>query len=100
MIGRTRQRLAEMLTKELGARVAPDDFAPVTGYWRSSPYADCMRWDGFVTIEGVPRSIGSWDTMKDCVRHGFTISRETPGHGPRLEANIMVYANAPPRKAT
>lgn len=90
--GRTWCRLVAMLSKELGVDVQPEDIAPVTGYWRSNLQADCMRWEGSVpTAEAGKRSIGSWDTMTDCVRYGFTISKD---HRDHPEAYFLVSAKS------
>lgn len=64
---KVRERLASMLTAQLGFEVLADKLYPARGWYRSAPQSDCLRW------EGEP-SIASWSTMTDCVRRGFTIS--------------------------
>ena len=41
-----------------------------------------MRWEGFFEREVTPgrfmkQSIDSWDTMTDCLKHGFEIRQES-----------------------
>lgn len=51
------------------------------GHWRSSPYADVHRWEGFATRAGdsVCTSVYSWDTMTNCVRYGIDVSKRNAG---------------------
>jgi hypothetical protein len=71
-IGRTRHRLAEMLSEALGEYVDPADIWSQSGAYRTQVRHDALVW-------GVGTQIGSWDTMTDCVKHGFTVTRER-GH--------------------
>ena len=75
--GRIRQALADKLIDELErigvkARVFAGDLHSASGHWRTSRYADCMRWDGsfdqLVGDQWFPRAIGSFETMTACVR--------------------------------
>lgn len=57
---------------------------------------DTCRWSGFVGLLNgdqslIVRSIASWSTITDCVRHGFSVNF----HPHRGEASIMVEANSP-----
>ena len=79
-IGKTREGLAEMLTRELGVLVIPEDVWPMQGYWRIQPLDVCvMRWEGIIEfgsfIGDDARTIGSWYTMTECVRHGIEIDK-------------------------
>lgn len=75
-----RERLAKMLTEKLGFEVKASELYPATGHWRTNHYSDCLRWEG-------NHDIGSWSTMTDCVRKGFTISegRHINSSGMRYE---------------
>lgn len=80
-IGRTREKLAEMLMAELG-RMGVEyepftgaDLIPVTGFWKSQ---DCYRWES-VSLRvlspstGAPTvimSISGWEAMTKIVRSG------------------------------
>lgn len=77
---KVRERLARMLTAQLGFEVRLEDLYPARGWYRSSPRSDCLRWDG-------EHSIASWSTMTDCVRRGFTITEgaKTNSSGFRYE---------------
>lgn len=73
------QQLTERL-ETLGYKV--HDIVLPTGHYRSSPYADVVRWIAHVSRDGGMRfSIASWDTVTACARRGFDISGEGPsGH--------------------
>lgn len=51
------------------------------GHWRSSPYADVHRWEGFACRAGdwVRTNIYSWDTMTECVKRGIQVSGRDKG---------------------
>src|SRR5207249_3100243 len=87
-IGRTRLRLASMITAEFPELHAP--YATPQGYivdpsaLRSqtpiyaSPKFDCCSWDAdFAGTSGYVHMY-SWDTMSELVRRGFDYTRE--GH--------------------
>lgn len=67
--GRIREKLAEMLSEQIGRPVHAVDI------WRQSPrhirFYGAAVW-GADTYTG-KSSICSWDTMTDCVRHGFSV---------------------------
>lgn len=48
---------------------------PATGFWRSSPHADCYRWEAQVT-KGHQFSMGSWDTMTECAKMGIVVLKD------------------------
>jgi hypothetical protein len=81
----TRDKLAKMLAEKLGFEVRADDLIPAKGFYRTSHFSECLRWEGFVG----GHSIGSWDTMTKCIRNGFEISegREINNSGMRYEAH-------------
>lgn len=66
--GRTRHKLAAMLSKALGTYVDPGELQEAQGWWRTNPGSEALRWEA-------SGGIGSWSTMTDCVRHGFDIER-------------------------
>ena len=61
-------------------KVLPEDLHAAEGKYRSDYRFDVMRWDGYVEVKtelGWARmSIGSWDTMTDCVKRGIELSCE------------------------
>ncbi len=71
-VGRTRERLAEMLNKSLGLDhpylIAPEDLKRTNPYHRC--YEDTCAWDCF-TREPLKRHIYSWSTMTSLVKHGI-----------------------------
>jgi len=77
--GRTRIRLAEMLTEALGYPVYPENI------WEQNHNASYggegfCRW-GWRATKGLPetpwaREGSCWDTMGECVRNGFTLHWE------------------------
>jgi hypothetical protein len=69
--GRTARRLAEMIEK-LGYEVL--DLRPAKGYWRSSPFADCYRWEALLKKKnGLELNYGCWEPMTKCVKQGIEI---------------------------
>lgn len=72
-VGRTKQRLAKLLSDRLGVTVNPNDM------WmnRNAEMAGCARWGVWVVIEGLNVSVYSWDTMTECLKRGFVISHES-----------------------
>jgi hypothetical protein len=74
-IGRTRHRLAEMLSEALGEYVDPADIWSQSGAYRTQVKHDALVW-------GVGVRIGSWDTMTDCVKRGFTVTHKGGPHQP------------------
>lgn len=94
-IGRTRIKLAAMLTKALGFEIKPEDF------WLQDPTHlrvtwDCAAWGADVKApdaDVIVHTICSFDSMTECVRNGFTFI---------YEKGINAYADyeivAKPRK--
>ncbi len=71
--GRLRIAAAKILTEFFGLPIEPEHVVPVTGYWRSSPFADVQRWD--VKVIGLmkghpdhPQYFGCWEKLGDFVR--------------------------------
>lgn len=71
-VGRTRERLAEMLNAALGLAgndcIAPEDLKRTNPYHRH--YEDTCAWDCF-TNEPRKRHVFSWASMTYCVKHGI-----------------------------
>lgn len=71
---KTSEKLIEMLS---GEGFEAEFLEGVEGVWRK---ADVHRWSGLGLdrMREPPRrlEVFSWDTMTDCVRNGFTVSRE------------------------
>jgi len=80
-IGKTRIKLAAMLTEQLGFAVAPTDF------WLQDPTHlraqwDCAAWGAdvkFTDADFVAHTICSFDSMTECVRNGFTVIHDERG---------------------
>ena len=72
-----KERLAEVLTEKLGYAVFPDQL------WLQPPgvlkaHVGIARW-GWMDDLGSSRltvPVSSWDTMKDCLKYGFTLDDE------------------------
>lgn len=81
-IGRTRYKLAAIVSKATGALFEAHNFT------RNHPmhqhYEDCCAWDawGVLTTEHGPVKIHvySWDQMGRCVKHGITLIKHSTDH--------------------
>lgn len=70
-IGRTRQRLAKILSECLELDCRPEDLKPATGRWRTDWRMDTYRWEVFTrTKAGMVFVAGCWESMSDCVKAG------------------------------
>lgn len=59
--------------------IDPEEIYPATGWYRTSPQADCLRWEATIRLNGCPMGEAtSWHTMTECCK-GLTISRDTAG---------------------
>ena len=73
-VGRTRERLARVLKRDLGLDVAPEDLWMQEGFYRSH-YHDLARWGSNAARRSgdpLPTHIASWDTMTEVCRRGAT----------------------------
>jgi hypothetical protein len=73
-VGRTRERLAEVILRDLGLVVDPADLWMQEGFYRSR-YHDLARWGSYDAHDpkdppAIKTHIASWDTMTECVRRG------------------------------
>jgi hypothetical protein len=78
--GRTRIKLAELLSKELGVEVRPE--AIWQNNYPAAKWLDLARWGVPVNIPGLGKNVNvhSWDTMGEIVKNGVAIvSRESIG---------------------
>jgi hypothetical protein len=81
---RIRDKLENML---IDKGMTVDHFWGATGQWRKS-CMDVMRWEANCRrSDGRRIHIGSWDTMTECVRRGFTLDQEKEPY------EVMAYAN-------
>lgn len=83
--GRLRWKMAEML-QALGVEITPYTIYPTTGWYRTSRYADCYRWEGWGKTRallnlpvGFDVHIYSWDTMTACARQGIELYQSDDG---------------------
>lgn len=72
--GRTRRKLAEVLWRDMGIFVYPEDLWTQEGFYRSG-YHDLARWGCLKCWrtdppEGHPFQISSWNTMTEVARYG------------------------------
>lgn len=73
--GAKRTRLAQIFEKEHGFKI--ETIIVAQGRWRSDDRFDVMRWEAYGRkIGGSSLTVwfGSWDTITDCVRYGFTLT--------------------------
>jgi len=89
--GRTRRKVRALLEAQ-GFIV--EALIPAAGHYRSSPYADVYRWEGFGTKDGQQVSFCSWDTMTACAR-GITVEPDGALGAPRSCTAFVVHACAP-----
>ncbi len=47
---------------------------PATGYWNQHQQ-DVHAWEANGDKDGMTYDISSWSTMRECLRHGFTLYR-------------------------
>lgn len=94
------ERLAKKLVLALrplvgeGAAIGEPKIICVTGFYKQKR-ADVMPWTGTVLIDGIQRSIGSWDTVTACVRNGFRVIPATV-HATAY-ADFEIHATERPR---
>ena len=69
-VGRTREKLAEMLTEALKEQVRPEMLWKQDVYNRT--WCDCAAWG----VDGDGFTIYSWSTMKDCVKFGISWGKD------------------------
>lgn len=92
---RLAHKLVEALSPIFETTIDPPRIDVATGYYRQKR-ADVMPWTASVSVEGIPISIGSWDTVTDCLRRGFTVE-DCRGQGFRSYANFEIHANEKPK---
>lgn len=73
-VGRTRKKLARLLSEATGLTFLPSKLYPTTGWERSSRawHNDTFRWTA-VPEERGEHALDSYATMTDCVRYGVEI---------------------------
>jgi hypothetical protein len=80
-VGRTREKLADMLNEKLGLvddnQIQAEDLKRTNPYHRH--YEDCCAWDCMTNERPVSRHIYSWATMSHLAKHGFSIP-DTKAH--------------------
>lgn len=70
-IGRTREKLAKILSECLGLDCDPSDLRPATGRNRTDRSLDIYCWEVFTkTKSGMVFVAGCWETMTECVQSG------------------------------
>lgn len=86
-LGRTRIKLAEMLSVALETYVDPADLWEQSGDYRTNKMHEALVW-------GVNHlGVGSWDTMTDCVRHGFDVTRRVSFRQP-MSSGMAIQIDA------
>ena len=85
-----RDRLENML---IDHGLTVDNLWGVTGQWRKT-IMDVQRWEADCRdVEGRHVHVGSWYTMTECVRNGFTLQPD-----PTYPPYVDVVLNAPKPK--
>lgn len=73
--------------------VSEPQLYPARGYWTHIKQ-DVMAWQGNAHVDNILYSIGSWDSMTQCLRRGFEIS-DLRGHRNReVEFEIMAKSRS------
>jgi hypothetical protein len=72
-IGRTRRKLAVLLTEATGRKFSPEHLWPTQGWQRTSrnPLNDSYRWSAGSNDKMMV--VDSYETMTECVRRGITL---------------------------
>lgn len=73
-----------------GSKVTEPILHPCRGYWTHA-HQDVMAWQGYIRIDGRDFQIGSWDSVTDCARRGFTVVDQRSND--RREVDIEIFAN-------
>jgi len=78
--GRLKWKLSDMLQAQ-GYPVSPYDIDEAKGYWRSSPYSDCYRWEARLIVPGTSLTgrISCWETMTEVCKRGLVVVADQRG---------------------
>ena len=77
--------IAERFEREFGLRLENVRLYPAKGFWRTNKRADVQPWNGWADVVfesesgevgSYPIAIGSWDTMTDLLKSGFTVTKD------------------------
>lgn len=70
------KRLANQITEMTGETCECDagDLFPAKGWYRTNIHADVMRWTGTVKLNGMLKSVGSWEPMTAAIKNGFRVT--------------------------
>lgn len=70
-IGKTRIKLAKIVSESLNIHCEPEDLKPATGANRTNKALDIYAWEVFAKHHnGVPFVAGCFETMGECVKAG------------------------------
>lgn len=64
------QRLTKLLEAEGFTEVT---LHATTGWYRTAPQSDCVRWGGRAKKDGASLDFEGWDTMTLCVERGISV---------------------------
>jgi hypothetical protein len=80
--GRVKCRLARLLASRLGVAVDPSEM------WQNAcaERLGVARWGVWVVLEGRNVSVHSWDTMTECLQHGFEYTTDSSGGSIEISA--------------
>lgn len=98
--GRTRIKLAELLNKEFGTQIQPEDIWD--NNYPAAKWLDLARWGVDAEMpDGYRRNIHSWDRMGEIVKHGVVeVDRDSLGmevtikERERMHAHLEIYSYA------
>jgi len=71
-VGRTRTKLAKIVSDCLGVDCQPEDLRPAVGAWRTNLRLDVYCWEVTTQWPSSDRPFwaGCWSTMTECVKAG------------------------------
>lgn len=92
------QRMMALAEKMTGADPGSASVHPARG-WYTTRYADCMGFTGFVEIDGLIRTIGSWDTLTRCLRNGCVLHDNRGKYRPYADFEFEAKDGPVPSKA-
>ncbi len=70
-VGKTRIKLAKIVSDSLGIDCQPEDLQPASGANRTNKSLDIYAWEVFARHRnGVPFVAGCFETMTECVKAG------------------------------
>ena len=84
---------------DYGLSIADEDFQIAKGYWTHN-HQDCIRWELNAHMAGAfldepTIGIDSWDTIGECAKYGFYLTRGSEAYG-QYTAHAKFHGATPP----